>query len=111
MMIWLYSFIARVFPKNGYEGISSTSIAQKIGIEKPSLYARYKSQKEIFECCLEKVISNQVAFTNKILTDSTILNAEDRLYKLIKDCSKNAGQSYYSFYYRFLYFPPAWKEL
>lgn len=95
-----------LFSKNGYEGTSMTAIAQTVGIEKASLYAHYKGKQTIFECCLKKVISNQISITNKILTDDTIPTAKERLYLLIKDCFMNVDKYYYSFYYRYLFFPP-----
>lgn len=94
-----------LFSNYGYEGTSLSLIAKRIGITKPSIYAHYKSKQEIFEACLEEVTNKQLEFVMNVLSDDSTKTCKQKLFSLIKNCSEKVEDNYYSFYYRFLYFP------
>ncbi|MFA6779344.1 MAG: TetR/AcrR family transcriptional regulator, partial [Paludibacteraceae bacterium] len=47
-----------LFLKNGYEQTSLTDIANAVGLQKPSLYSRFKSKEDIFRKVVEYYLVN-----------------------------------------------------
>lgn len=95
-----------LFSKHGYEGTSMSLIAGRIGVKKPSLYSHYANKLALFEACLDEIIHKQFEITQRILLEHEKESVERRLYLLLTTCSAEVGTEYYSFYYRFLFYPP-----
>lgn len=96
----------KLFAENGFDGTSMASIAKQIGVTKPSLYAHYDNKLALFEACLEKVSTEIVEFTNRIINNPELNTAEEKLFTLLKNCSLVVSEKTYSFYNRFYFFPP-----
>lgn len=48
----------RLFAKDGYEAVSVSMIASKLGITKGALYKHYKNKRDIFDSILERMSKN-----------------------------------------------------
>ena len=45
----------RLFARDGYEAVSVSEIADRLGITKGALYRHYKSKRDIFDCILARM--------------------------------------------------------
>ncbi|AEC01789.1 TetR/AcrR family transcriptional regulator [Parasphaerochaeta coccoides] len=46
----------RLFSQDGYEAVSVSAIAAKLGVTKPALYKHYKSKRDIFDHIVERMV-------------------------------------------------------
>ena len=51
----------RLFMENGFDGTSIDAVAEAAGIGKPTLYARYRDKRDLFEAVLTKRIDEWIA--------------------------------------------------
>jgi AcrR family transcriptional regulator len=72
----------KVFWARGYEGASLAELTEKIGINKPSLYASFGNKEELFRQALKKYMQDSVSYVGEaIQAPTTRLVVENFLMK------------------------------
>jgi AcrR family transcriptional regulator len=61
----------RVFWKRGYEGTSIAELTDKLGINKPSLYAAFGNKEQLFKKALGSYALGPVAFVMEVVNEPT----------------------------------------
>jgi len=71
-----------IFWKRGYEGTSIGELSEKLGVNKPSLYAAFGNKEELFKKVLSKYTAGPVSFIRDVVNEPTAFKvAESFLYK------------------------------
>jgi AcrR family transcriptional regulator len=68
----ILSKAARLFAKDGFEGVSMSHIAERVGMEKASLYYHFKDKHELFDAVSESVWKNLNGQMQKYCNGSTL---------------------------------------
>lgn len=97
-----------LFTERGYEGTTLAAIAQRIGIQKPSLYAHFANKEALFLATVKKAVLEYNRIVRSELKARGAENAEIQLKTLLYRLAEVYYDEYTvsQFYYRFLFFPP-----
>ncbi|SDW06865.1 transcriptional regulator, TetR family [Marinococcus luteus] len=97
-----------LFTEWGYEGTTLSAIAQRIGIQKPSLYAHFANKEALFLATVKKAVLEYNRIVRSELKAAAAETAELQLKTLLYRLAEVYYDEYTisQFYYRFLFFPP-----
>ncbi|GGP09961.1 TetR/AcrR family transcriptional regulator [Oceanobacillus neutriphilus] len=96
-----------LFATLGYNGTSMTKIADRVGLQKSSLYAHYSSKEELFMDVTTKIAADYVYFV-KSTFENDGQTTEEKLYLSFQAHVKDMANhdSSIEFYNRFSSYPP-----
>ncbi|MCP4599125.1 MAG: TetR/AcrR family transcriptional regulator [Proteobacteria bacterium] len=77
----IFSEAIRFFGENGFEGTSIQSIADAVGIRKPSLFYHFKSKEELREKVINALLVHLQAELQKLLTSTQ--SGHDRFFSMM----------------------------
>lgn len=82
-----------LFSKDCYENVSLTSIAEKVGIKKPSIYAHFSSKEELYLTVLDSEIKRVCDYIEQAYVNTGTYSSEDLLYELLIKCVTYTSES------------------
>ncbi|CEI80575.1 MULTISPECIES: TetR/AcrR family transcriptional regulator [Oceanobacillus] len=96
-----------LFATLGYNGTSMTKIADRVGLQKSSLYAHYNSKEELFFDVTTKIAADYVDFVKSAFKNEG-KTAQEKLYLSFQAHVKDMANhdSSIEFYNRFSSYPP-----
>ena len=77
----MIAIATNIFWAQGYEGTSISDLTQKIGIERPSLYAKFGSKENLFKVCAEHYLRNKVHHIDAAMKEPFIHAALEQLFQ------------------------------
>lgn len=95
------------FATQGYEGASLAQIARDAKIQKPSIYAHFKSKADLFSAVLEDVLEDERKFVSHYLSSHKKKPVKERLLGLLIAFQQRYDSSNHTkFWLRMTFFPP-----
>lgn len=96
------------FAEHGYEGASLASIAEEVGIKKPSIYAHFKGKEELFLSVIRDVADDELAFVRHYFDGQRGKSLDERLHQVLLQFKERYEHSDKTkFWLRMAFFPPA----
>jgi TetR/AcrR family transcriptional repressor of cmeABC operon len=98
----------KLFARKGYEQTSLSMIAGEVGIKTPSIYAFYKSKKDLFLTVVHEVFYHHFAYIHRVSANLSNESAEIKLYTILQEMYSYhlREEDKTNFYRRFMMFPP-----
>jgi AcrR family transcriptional regulator len=97
----------KCFAEYGYEGASLSSIANVVGIKKPSIYAHFKGKDELFLEVFQHALEHEIKFAQAFIEEGQMTGLEWCLFEYIKQQKQRYEADIKAkFFLRMSFFPP-----